>query len=116
MVLDSKTMKNKAISLPKFMTLNNSTEQSTSFNDTTWGDVTRARMEFVNNSHRVSSLEKVIAKAKAFVIATSGGSLRTISSITADTNDQLVDLSDDEGECKHNTTFPPATLQPPDRM
>jgi hypothetical protein len=99
MVLDSKHTKNKAISLPKTMTLDDGTEMGTSFNEATWGEVTRARMAFVNNNLHASSLEKVIKKAKAFVI--NAGTVKTSSSgltSTDDCNAQLVDLSDSEDD------------------
>ena len=103
MVLDAKTNKNKALSLPKVMTLDDGTEMSTSFNDATWGDVTRTRMAFVNNNLRLSSLEKVIQKAKAFVVTTSGGHSKASSSGLTDADKQcaqMVDLSDPENECE----------------
>ena len=105
MILDAKTNKNKALSLPKVMTLDDGTEMSTSFNDATWGDVTRTRMAFVNNNLRLSSLEKVIQKAKAFVVTTSGGPSKASSSGLTDADKQraqMVDLSDPENECERN--------------
>jgi hypothetical protein len=39
--------------------------ESTSFNDVTWGAITRTRMDFVQNKLRESSLEKVILKAES---------------------------------------------------
>jgi len=98
MVLDAKTSKNKTITLPKTMTLDDGTEKSTSFNDTAWGETTGKRMDFVNNDLRASSLETVMEKVKRYMPATSGSS----STSATDPDDQLVDLSDSDDECQWN--------------
>jgi hypothetical protein len=103
MVADSKTGKNsKGLILPKVMVLDDGNRESTSFNDMTWGAVTRARMEFVNRNLRLSSWEKVIEKSKVFMVTNHpGGSRHTSDTMDVDgANAQMVDLSDSDGECK----------------
>jgi len=105
MVMDAKPAKgNKGMTLPKVMVNDNGTQESTSFNDATWGSIARTRMEFVNNSLRSSSLEKVIQKAKVFMVANhAGGSRSTSDAMDIDgTYTQMVDLSDPDSECKWN--------------
>ena len=82
----------KQISLPKFWVLEDGTKESMLFNDATWGAVTRARMDFINNNLREASLAKVISRAKEFV----GSSYQDTAEAVEDEDLQMVDLSDDE--------------------
>jgi len=82
----------KQISLPKFWVLEDGTKESMLFNDTTWGAVTRVRMDFINNNLREASLAKVISRAKEFV----GSSYQDTAEAVEDEDLQMVDLSDDE--------------------
>jgi hypothetical protein len=82
----------KQISLPKFWVLEDGTKESTLFNDVTWGAITHARMDFVNNNLHKSSLAKVISRAKDFV----SSSYQDTAEAVEDEDLQMVDLSDDE--------------------
>jgi hypothetical protein len=96
MVLDAKNTK-KALTLPKTMVCKNGDCEPTSFNDTVWGSVTRIRMEFVDNTLRLTSLEGVIDTAKNMTVA---GSSKETSNSTFDDGLQMVDNSDGESDCK----------------
>jgi hypothetical protein len=105
-VLDAKAIKGTTkglAGLPKVMT---GIEESCSFNDVTWGAVTRRHMEFVNHKLRQSSFEKIVQKAKEFMVTNNaGGSRRTSDTMDVDgASVQLVDLSDSDSECKQNWT------------
>lgn len=105
MVVDAKATKgNKGLALPKFIVLGDGTQESTSFNDMTWGSITRTHMEFVNEHLRLSSLEKVIQKAKAFMVVNHTRGSRGTSDTTDvnGTSTKMVDLSDSGGECKQD--------------
>jgi hypothetical protein len=98
MVINSKATKgNKPVTLPKFMPFDNGNQESTSFNDVTWGATTRARMDFVNCRLRPSSLNNIIQKAKAYMVGNQAGGSR--STMDPDSED-MVDLSDSDGECQ----------------
>jgi hypothetical protein len=93
MVLDSKAMKgSKGVSLPKVI---NGTEESTAFNDATWGSVTRIRMEFINNKLRLSSMEKILEKVKAVVVTNPAGGREDAMDINEMSVD-MVDLSESD--------------------
>jgi hypothetical protein len=57
MVLDAKAMKRKPgkgihdLKLPKYITHDNGTEESSGFNDITWSKATTKYINFVNNQH-----------------------------------------------------------------
>jgi hypothetical protein len=83
------------LKLPKSITHDNSTEESTGFNDTTWLRATTKYMDFINTTLRTSSFEKIIKKVNELMAST-----HTVDSMDVDDIDevQLIDLSDDE--CK----------------
>jgi hypothetical protein len=83
------------LKLPKSITHDNSTKESTGFNDTTWSRATTKYMDFINTTLCTSSFEKIIKKVDELMDST-----HTVDSMDIDNIDevQLVDLSDDE--CK----------------
>src|SRR5260370_25371467 len=81
----------KQISLPKFWVLEDGTKESMLFNDTTWGAVTHAHIDFVNNNLHEASLVKVISSAKEFV----GSSYQDTAKAIEDEHLKMFDLSDD---------------------
>ena len=107
MILDAKATKGgnlKCAALLKHMASDDGALKSTSFNDATWGAVTCACMQFVNGELRLSSLEKIIKRAKELMIRPQAGGSRGTSD-TMDVNGthvQMVDLLDSECNCKHN--------------
>jgi hypothetical protein len=99
MVRAAKQTRGRTVAFPKTVIVDGGGEESTSFNDVNWGNVTRSRMEFVNADLRVSSLEKIIEKAKELLPNHgAGGSKNTSDLMDVDRVDnQLVDLSDSDG-------------------
>jgi hypothetical protein len=86
----------KQLTLPKTWVLKDGTKESTLFNDATWGDVSRTRMDFINNNLRESSLTKAVLRAKEF---TGSYQDRDMAKVPENEDVQMVDLSD--GECTH---------------
>ena len=104
MVLDAKATKHKPgkgirnLKLPKYIIHDNSTEESSGFNDITWLKATAKYINFVNNKLRSSSFEKIMNKVEDLMASTRW--LQTVDSMDVDDIDdiELVDLSDDD--CK----------------
>jgi hypothetical protein len=104
MVLDAKAIKRKPgkgvrdLKFSKYIIHDNGTEESSGFNDVTWSKATIKYINFVNNTLRSSSFEKIIKKVEDLMASTRR--LQTVDSMDIDDVDdvQLVDLSDDE--CK----------------
>lgn len=82
----------KMVVLPQKFALENGSVETMAFNDTTWGAITRARMDFVNNHLRESSLAKAIEKAKESIAPHQDMSV----DVEENQDVQMVDLSDDE--------------------
>ena len=114
MVLDAKSMRhakphtksNWNLTLPKSFINNNSTEESTLFNDITWSRATNKYMDFINKTLHPLSFKKVIEKAQEMLA--SMGRLWTDDAMDIDNlNDvQLVDLSDEDCKLKLSIIVP----------
>ena len=102
MVLDAKSTrcsKNtkgyRNLTLPKTFIHDNGADESTSFSDVTWLRATSKYMEFINNTLRESSFDKIIEKAKGMMAILGMDDVIDVESYE---EVQLVDLSDED--CK----------------
>lgn len=101
-VLDAKSTRRskntkgyRNLTLPKTFIHDNGADESTSFSDVTWSRATSKYMEFVNNTLRESSFDKIIEKAKGMMAILGTDNVIDVESYE---EVQLVDLSDED--CK----------------